>query len=226
MDLNIKKIKQPKSLSDMAYETLKASLLKMDIYRLPDDGKLDERDLAEKLGVSRTPLREAISRLVMEGFLSVAPRRGIYVVRKSKEEIIEILIVRSALEGMAARLAAVNATAADIAELKAIFAPFDSPVVKEQFLEYSTANVDFHELVLKLSGCRLLIDMANNLHEHMRWIRFRSAMFDERLPSIHREHGAIINAIENGEEAAAERLMREHIEGLAEFIDERGDNFL
>ena len=105
--LEVRKIRIPSSLSDRAYEAIKESLLKTDVNQMKNEDRLDERRISESLGISRTPLREAISRLVMEGFLKVVPRKGVYVVKKTKEEIIEILLVRAALEGMAARLASV-----------------------------------------------------------------------------------------------------------------------
>ena len=84
---NVKKIETPASLSEIAYEALKTSLLEMDLSEISDEDRLDERELAERLGVSRTPLREAINRLVVEGFLKVVPRKGIYVLKKSKNEM-------------------------------------------------------------------------------------------------------------------------------------------
>ena len=102
--LGVGKIKAPASLAEKAYEAIKESLLQMDLTDLSVEDRIDERGLAEQLGVSRTPLREAINRLVLEGFLMVVPRKGIFVVKKSKKEIVEILLVRAALKGLAARL--------------------------------------------------------------------------------------------------------------------------
>jgi len=219
MVFDLKKIETPASLSEIAYETIKENLLKMDLSTVESEECIDERGLAEKLGISRTPLREAISRLVVEGFLKVVPRRGIFVVKKSKAEIVEILLVRSALEGLAARLAAINVSEEDIIRMKQIFLPFDASNIKRQFLKYSNANIKFHELVLRLSGCKALIESAGNIFDHMRWIRFQTVVFEQRLINSHREHLEIIEALEKKAQELAENRMRAHIESLASYVE-------
>lgn len=221
MVLEVVKIKAPSSLSEIAYEAIKESLLKMDLTQVTDEEPLDERGLAERLGVSRTPLREAINRLVMEKFLKVVPRKGVYVVKKSKKEIIEILLVRSALEGMAARLATKHVTAKEIQRMKEIFSPFNKSNIKGHFLKYSDANIKFHELVLKTSQCGKLIELAGNLFDHIHWIRFRTIVYEDRFTKMQREHLAIIEAIEKSDPDLSEKRMRAHIEGLAQYIEEK-----
>jgi DNA-binding GntR family transcriptional regulator len=205
--LGVGKIKAPASLAEKAYEAIKESLLQMDLTDLSVEDRIDERGLAEQLGVSRTPLREAINRLVLEGFLMVVPRKGIFVVKKSKKEIVEILLVRAALEGLAARLAAQYVTEIDIHKLKKIIAPFDSiNAIGKKSLKFSNANVEFHELVLKLSRCQVLTDLASNLFVHIHWIRTKAAGFQERFKVAHSGHIAI-------------KRMRQHIEILAQYIE-------
>lgn len=220
MVLEVKKIRTPSSLSQRAYVAIKKSLLDTDVTEISDE-RLDERKLAEQLGVSRTPLREAINRLVMEGFLKVMPRKGIYVVKKSKNKIIEILLVRAALEGMAARLATRYVTEKNIEGMKGIFSPFNRSNIKGQFLEYSNANIEFHELVLKTSQCGKLIELAGSIFDHIRWIRFRSVTFEERFIKMQKEHLGIIAAIEKRDPDLAEKRMRTHIEGLARYIEDK-----
>src|SRR5919108_6142417 len=100
-----------------AYAALKRAITAMDIYDHPREIRLDERRLSEELGVSRTPIREAMTLLEQEGFVRTRPRRGIFVVRKTKREIVELITVMAALESMAARLAAERASTKDIAGL-------------------------------------------------------------------------------------------------------------
>jgi DNA-binding GntR family transcriptional regulator len=220
--LDVAKIKTPVSLSERAYEAIKSSLLKMDLTDPSVEDRLDERGLAEKLGISRTPLREAINRLVTEGFLKVIPRKGVFVVKKSKKEIVEILLVRATLEGLAARLATNYVTENDIAVLKKIVAPFNSiGNIKGKALKFSKANVDFHERVLKLSRCQALIDLASNLFDHIHWIRTKAAGFEERFKVAHGGHLAIIEAMEKRDPELAEKRMRQHIEILAKYIEEK-----
>jgi DNA-binding GntR family transcriptional regulator len=221
MILQVGKIKTPSSLSQQVYEAIKESLLQTDLADISDEARLDERELAERLGVSRTPLREAINRLVMEGFLKVVPRKGVYVVKKSRSEIIEILLVRAALEGMAARLATRHVTDEKIQRMKRIFSPFDGSNIEGQFLKYSDANIEFHELVLRTSQCGKLIELAGSLSDHVRWIRFRAVVFEERFSTMQKEHLGIIEAIERRDPNLAEKRMRAHIEGLARYIEEK-----
>jgi DNA-binding GntR family transcriptional regulator len=219
--IDVAKIEAPISLSDRAYEAIKESLLKMDLTDPSVEDRIDERGLAAKLGVSRTPLREAINRLVVEGFLRVVPRKGIYVVKKSKQEIVEILLIRAALEGLAARLATQHATEKDIKRMKKMFAPFHSKNGKKDFVKFSNANVEFHELVLKLSHYGVLINMASSVFDHMRWIRTKAAGFEERFQEAYKGHMQIIKAIEERKPDLAEKYMRTHIEKLAHYIEEK-----
>ena len=103
--LDIPRLDTGATFRDLAYTALKRAICAIDIYGSPDEVRLDERRLSEGLGVSRTPIREAMTLLEQEGFVRTLPRRGIYVVRKTKREIVEIITVMAALESMAARLA-------------------------------------------------------------------------------------------------------------------------
>lgn len=219
--LDVKKIRIPSSLSERAYEAIKESLLKTDVTQMKNKDRIDERGISESLGISRTPLREAINRLVMEGFLKVVPRKGIYVVKKTKKEIIEILLVRAALEGMAARLATKYVTEKEIQKMKGLFSAFGESSKEGQFLKYSNANIEFHELVLKTSQCGKLIELAGNIFDHIRWIRFRTIVYKDRFRNMQREHLAIIDALEKRDPELAEKRMRAHIEGLAQYIEEK-----
>src|SRR5215472_16242723 len=96
------------TFADRAYVALKDVILSLDIYDKRDDVRLDERQLAQDLGISRPPVREAMAQLEREGFVRSVPRRGIYVVRKTKQEVIELIAAWAALECMAARLITQN----------------------------------------------------------------------------------------------------------------------
>lgn len=223
MILKIAKIKAPSSLSERAYQAIKESLLETDVAQISDGERIDERELAQRLGVSRTPLRESINRLAMEGFLRIVPRKGIYVVKKTRDEIIEILLVRAALEGMAARLATQYVTENEIERMRDMFSPFNEKITKKQFVKYSDANIEFHELVLKTSRCGKLIELAGRLFDHIRWIRFRSVALEHRFQQMQKEHVGIIEALQRRDPDLSEKRMRAHIEGLAQYIHEKAD---
>jgi DNA-binding GntR family transcriptional regulator len=226
MFLDVKKIEVPLNLTEMVYSSIKKSIMNLDWSDISADARFDERTIAERLGVSRTPLREAVKRLVTEGFLRVEPRKGLFVVRKSKADMIEILLVRSALEGMAAGLAAKWATKEDIRKMRSLFSPFNRAKTGEAgkiFLKYSEANIEFHELIFKLSRCRKLIEIASAFFDHTRWIRSWSiynASFQQRFSKIHKEHLEIIRAIEKGDTELSERNVRIHIQGLAQHLEQ------
>ncbi len=140
------------SLRDQAYAALKQMIMDADIYAHPEEIRLDERQLSQALGVSRTPIREAMTLLEQEGFLRTEPRRGIFIVRKTKKQIIEMIEMWAALESMAARLATINASDADIAELRRMFDEFRTTTPADHIDEYSDANIAFHQAIIRLSG--------------------------------------------------------------------------
>ena len=108
--LSVQPINAGASLRDQAYAMLRQAIADADIYQSRDEIRLDERVLSEAMGVSRTPIREAMTLLEQDGFLRTVPRRGIYIMRKTKREIVEMIQMWAALESMAARLATLNAT--------------------------------------------------------------------------------------------------------------------
>ena len=171
----------------------------MDIYDHPHEIRLDERRLSEGLGVSRTPIREAMTLLEQEGFVRTLPRRGIFVVRKTKREIVEMITVLAALESMAARLVALNAPDDDIAELRRLMDAFHDAHGQEggeRLEEYSDANIAFHQAIIRMSGCALLAEMTENLFIHMRAIRKITIHQDNRASRSIVDHMAIIEALE------------------------------
>src|SRR5579864_5337392 len=144
------------SLRDQAYALLKDAIASTDIYSQRQQLRLDERALMQALGVSRTPIREALSILEQEGFVRTVPRRGIFIIRKSKREIIEMIQMWAALESMAARLATLQASDADIATLRHLFDGFQNSPPAEHLSEYSDANNAFHTAVIALGGSQTI----------------------------------------------------------------------
>jgi DNA-binding GntR family transcriptional regulator len=220
--LNIGPIEASTSLRTLAYDALKKAITDMDIYGQIEDIKLDERHLSQDLGVSRTPIREALTLLEQEGFVRAVPRRGIFIVRKSKREIIEMIVVWAALESMAARLATRTATDRQLKSLRKLFSEFETEPPSEHMNEYSQANINFHQTIVKLGGSKLIEDMTQNLFIHIRAIRTVSLRQDNRAERSMAEHMQIIDALEARDPDLAERLVREHTLGLAAHVEKHG----
>src|SRR5664279_3243872 len=184
------------SFKNKAYAALKTVIVSMDVYRNRQDIRLDERQLAQDFGISRTPVREAMAQLEREGFVRSVPRRGIYVVRKTRTEVIEMISAWAALESMAARLITERA----------------------HLDEYSETNIEFHQTIIRLSGNSVLISLAENLFTHMRMIRRKTIVEKDRVERSIRDHMNIIEALEARDTARAEVLVRNHALGLAEHV--------
>ena len=211
------------SFKHKAYAALKNAIVAMDVYGRPDDIRLDERKLAQDFGISRTPVREAMAQLESEGFVRSVPRRGIYVVRKTKGEVIEMIAAWAALESMAARLITQSASDDEIAGLRRLFATFENGKLRAHLDEYSDVNIEFHQSIIKLSRNAVLIDLAENLFTHMRMIRRKTIGEKDRADRSIRDHMNIIEALEARDTERAEDLVRDHALGLAEHVAKYAD---
>ena len=207
------------SLRDQAYVALKQMITEADIYAHPEEIRLDEKQLSAALGVSRTPIREAMTLLEQEGFLRTEPRRGIFLVRKTKKQIIEMIEIWAALESMAARLATLNASEAEIAALRRVFDEFRTSTPAEHIEEYSDANIAFHQAIIRLAGSGLMERMIDNLFIHVRAIRKMTISQSDRAARSIVDHMRIIEALERRDTDAAERLVRQHSLDLAAHVD-------
>jgi len=211
------------SFKQKAYTALKNAIVAMDIYRSRDEIRLDERKLAQDFGISRTPVREAMAQLESEGFVRSVPRRGIYVVRKTKHEAIEMITAWAALESMAARLITETASDEEISGLRRMFATFEDGAVAAKLDEYSEVNIEFHQTIIRLSHNQVLIDLAENLFTHMRMIRRKTIAEKDRAQRSIRDHINIIESIEKRDKDRAGELVRDHALGLADHVSRYAD---
>jgi DNA-binding GntR family transcriptional regulator len=211
------------TFADRAYAALRDVIVSLNIYDHSSDVRLDERQLAQDLGISRTPVREAMAQLEREGFVRSVPRRGVYVVRKTKQEVIELITAWAALEGMAARVITQNASNEEIARLRAMFATFENGTLHAKLDEYSEVNIEFHQTIIRMSHNRVLIDLAENLFTHMRMIRRKTIGEKDRADRSIRDHMNIIEALEARDTERAETLVRDHALGLADHVAQNAD---
>ena len=210
---------QSKGLKIQVYEALRELIGHMDIYGSKDPIRLDERALGEQLGVSRTPVREAISRLEQEGLVENIARRGAFVVRKNKDEILDIVDVWAALESMAARLATSRASDEEISQLRKSFSTYDGDDARAHIDEYSDTNIEFHQTIIRLGHSELITQMADQLFFHMRAIRASTIKDRDRVAQSVMDHSRIIEAIEERDAYHAEQLVRDHALELAKHIE-------
>jgi DNA-binding GntR family transcriptional regulator len=207
------------SVAEQSYQSLREAILGMDIYRPDADLRLDEQRLASALGVSRTPVRQALARLQHEGLVRVLPRRGVMIVRKGKSEITEMIRAWAALESMAARLVCERASDEDIRSLRDLFSTFEDGELRLRLNEYSEANLRFHQRIIELAGSQVISDMVDGLLVHVRAIRGRMIGEDDRAERSIVDHMHIIEALESRDAELAERLVRDHALDLAEDVE-------
>jgi len=213
----MRKIMTNRNLKEVVYQRLKKGILNQEV--LPGM-RLREEELAEKLGVSRTPIREAINRLHQEGMVVVIPRRGAYVARLTREEIIENLLIREVLEGLAARLAAENISESTLEELHSCIAQFVDKDLMADLENYSQANVQFHKMIIAASKSKKLINLISNLFDQMDTVRLRTILFPGRAEKSLIEHLEILSALEKRNAAGVEHLVRTHIRDLRKTVME------
>jgi DNA-binding GntR family transcriptional regulator len=221
--LDVKPLDTSTSFRNQAYHAIKEAITAANIYAHPNEIRLDERQLSQALGVSRTPIREAMTLLEQEGFLRTLPRRGVFIIRKTRREIVEMIQVWAALESMAARLATQRASDAAIAKLRGMMADFQVARPDEHMDEYSDANIAFHQAIIAMGGCDLIGDITENLFLHVRAIRKVTISQDNRASRSIVDHMRIIEALESRNTALAESLVRQHTLDLAAHVEKHCD---
>ncbi|MCL4768647.1 MAG: GntR family transcriptional regulator [Hyphomicrobiaceae bacterium] len=217
--LRITPLGEAQSLKSKAYEALRAAIIGMNIYDRNAELRLDERQLSAQFGVSRTPLREALAQLDQEGLVRIVARRGIYIVRKTKAEILEMITVWAALESMAARLATKEASDEEMARLHDLIDAFSADEIARKMGEYSDANIRFHQAIIGLGKCGLIRELTDKLFFHVRAIRQRTIFEQDRARRSIVDHREIVAALEARDTERAERLVREHTLRLRDHVE-------
>jgi len=215
-----------RSLDNMIYDRLKAMIVER---KLSPGEKIYQDKLADELGVSRTPLVNALKMLEREKLITAVPRRGFYVRIFSKQEMVHIFELREVLEGLAARRAAVHITNSQIEKLKRFFTGFTEPEDFANFRNYREEDRQFHNFLLDVGG----EDMLSSILETYNIITFAYQFLEQeglvRPPAeTIQEHAAIIEAICNRDPLIAEELARLHlkksIEKVKREIEEEGQD--
>jgi DNA-binding GntR family transcriptional regulator len=217
--LKIAPIADGMSLKARAYQALRSAIFNMNLYAPDAQLRLDERDLSQRFGISRTPLREALAQLDSEGLVKIVARRGIFIVRKTKAEILDMITVWAALESMAARLATKVADDEELAALHRLVDNFSADEIARKMGEYSDANIKFHQTIIGLGKCQLLAHLTDDLFFHVRAIRQRTIFEQDRARRSIVDHKEIVAALEARDTERAERLVREHTMRLRDHVE-------
>ena len=210
LEVAVEPIGQDLSLKAKSYRALREAIINMNIYDENAQLRLDERTLSEQFGISRTPLREGLARLEQEGLVKIVPRRGVFILRKTKAEILDMICVWAALESMAARRATKLASDEDLHALRDLVDAFDDDDVTGHMGEYSEANIKFHQAIIALGACDLIKKITDGLFMHVRAIRQRTIFEKDRVHRSIVDHKEIVIALEERDTERAERLVREH----------------
>jgi len=196
------------SLTNQAYQQVKRVILE---HQIPLGGKLNEGELAATLGISRTPIREAINRLEKEGLVEIFPQRGAFVVQFSEKDIFELFLIRENLEGLAIYLAARKINEKDLARLEGCIQGFSEPFTDQGIQRYAREDFKFHQTIILLSGAQRLINLISTLYDHIRIFRLTTKGLSDRMKTSLNEHRWIIASLRKGNPGASEQRMRQHL---------------
>ena len=202
-----------KTLEESVFFTLEEEILSGELKR---GETLTETSLSTRLGVSRTPLRSALQRLSEEGLIELKPNRGAVVLGIGAEELVDIYKIRMRLEGLASAEAARRISDEDKKRLREAVELSEFYITKQDAEHLKELDSEFHNIIFKASGNRLLYKTLSELHRNIQFYRKRSLTVADRLEKSIKEHREILSAIERGDAEAADKLTFAHVEAALE----------
>ena len=198
-----------KPLRELVFEALREAIID---GRLRPGERLMEIQLAEELGVSRTPIREAIRKLELEGFVVMVPRKGAYVADISTKDIIDVFEIRAALEGLAAQLAAERATDEELEEMERMLVEIGEAIEARDVDRLVETDTRFHEVLFRASRNERLCQLISLLREQIQRFRIRTLSHPARMRVALEEHRSLVEALAQRDPELARRVAQEHIE--------------
>ncbi len=202
-------------LRDLVFHTLRRAILQG--YLKPGE-RLMEIKLANRMGVSRTPIREAIRMLELEGLVVMIPRKGAQVAKITEKDLREVLEVRMGLEQLAVQFAVQRITDDQVEALYRASRQFEQSVKKDDLTEIAEADVHFHELLYEATGNTRLVQLLNNLREQMYRYRIEYLKGDAVRESLVKEHDIICEKLKARDMEGARAIIESHIERQEESI--------
>ncbi len=199
-------------LRDVVFNTLREAILKGD---LKPGERLMELQLASKLGVSRTPIREAIRMLEQEGLAVTVPRKGAEVAKMTLKDMEDVLEIRDTLDELAARVACSRISEEQLERLKQIKKQFEDSLQTKDVKKIAQADVKFHDVIYEATGNPKLVNLLNNLREQIYRYRIEYLKDASSYPTLIKEHEAILEALQSRDEEKVTYAMHEHVRNQA-----------
>lgn len=196
------------SLRGKVFEKIRNDILK---GKYKKGGELVECTIGKELGVSRTPVREAIRQLELEGLVQLIPNKGAFVTGISSADVMDMYLIRAKLEGLCAAMAVDNITREQIEKMEEAIVLSDYHASKGNFEQVCQQDGTFHELLYEASGSRILAHTLSDFHQYLQRVRMASVKNRMRVRPSNSEHKMILEAIKNGDKGAAEEAAFEHI---------------
>ncbi len=209
------KLDNYKPLREIVFESVRGAIIS---GVLKPGERLMEVQLAEKLGVSRTPIREAIRKLELEGLVIMMPRKGAYVADLSLKDITDVLEIRAALEGLAAGLAVLRITDEEIEELETTARQFHQAIEDDDFDMIVQKDIEFHDRIFRATRNDKLLQITNNLREQVQRFRIMYINKSNKSKDLAKEHYEIAEAISKRNIDMAEKIAKRHIENAEKYI--------
>lgn len=207
------------SLRGRVFNTIREDILS---GKYSQNEELKENSIGQDLGVSRTPVREALRQLELEGLVRIIPNKGAYVNGISEKDIHDIYIIRSYLEGLCAKWACENISKEQLDELEEVIYLSEFHAKKEHHEQIVELDNKFHQMIYAASGSKLLNHILTDFHHYVQRVRKITLASVNRAENSNREHTAILEAIKNRDGEKAEQLAHEHIMNTIKNINECG----
>ena len=202
-----------KSLRGQVFDKIRSDILNGKYKR---GEELVESSIGKELGISRTPVREAIRQLELEGLVQLVPNKGAFVTGISEKDVRDIYLIRARLEGLAARMAAKNITPELLDAMEETVVLSEYHEKKEHYEQVCEMDSKFHKLLYKASGSRILEHTLTDFHQYVQRVRMASIMKKRRMEKSNDEHDAILTAIREHDEEKAELVATRHISNTVE----------
>lgn len=202
-----------KSLRGQVFDKIRSDILNGKYKR---GEELVESSIGKELGISRTPVREAIRQLELEGLVQLVPNKGAFVTGISEKDVRDIYLIRARLECLAARMAAKNITPELLDAMEETVVLSEYHAKKEHYEQVCEMDSKFHKLLYKASGSRILEHTLTDFHQYVQRVRMASIMKKRRMEKSNDEHDAILTAIREHDEEKAELVATRHISNTVE----------